>query len=37
VIALCERLGLAEVSTLDRKHFAVVRPLHLDALELLPE
>jgi predicted nucleic acid-binding protein len=31
VIALCERLELAEVATLDRKHFAVVRPLHLDA------
>ena len=37
VIALCERLGLAEVATLDRKHFTVIRPLHVDALTLLPE
>ena len=37
VIALCERLSLAEVATLDRKHFTVIRPLHVDALTLLPE
>jgi predicted nucleic acid-binding protein len=37
VIALSERLGLAEVATLDRRHFTVVRPLHVNALTLLPE
>ena len=37
VIAMCERLGLAEVATLDRKHFTVIRPLHVEALTLLPE
>lgn len=37
VIALCERLGLFEVATLDRRHFTVVRPRHVEALTLLPE
>ena len=37
VIALCERLGLSEVATLDRRHFTVVRPRHVEALTLLPE
>jgi predicted nucleic acid-binding protein len=37
VIALAERLGIAEVATLDRRHFTVVQPRHLDALTLLPE
>jgi predicted nucleic acid-binding protein len=37
VIALCERLGLSEVATLDRRHFSVVRPRHVQALTLLPE
>jgi uncharacterized protein len=37
VIALCERLGLSEVATLDRRHFSVVRPRHIKALTLLPE
>ncbi|ALE74352.1 twitching motility protein PilT [Pseudonocardia sp. EC080610-09] len=36
VIALTERLGLTEVATLDRRHFAVVRPQHVDGLVLLP-
>jgi predicted nucleic acid-binding protein len=36
VVALCERLGLSEVATLDRRHFTVVRPSHLSALTLLP-
>jgi uncharacterized protein len=36
VIALTERLGLAEVATLDRRHFSVVRPRHVSALTLLP-
>lgn len=37
VIALCERLGVAEVATLDRRHFTIVRPRHVQALTLLPE
>jgi uncharacterized protein len=37
VIAACERLGLSEVATLDRRHFGVVRPRHVDTLTLLPE
>jgi predicted nucleic acid-binding protein len=37
VVALCERLGLSEVATLDRRHFTVVRPRHVEALRLLPE
>ena len=36
VIALVERLGEAKVATLDRRHFAAVRPRHVDALELRP-
>jgi uncharacterized protein len=37
VIAACERLGLSEVATLDRRHFGVVRPRHVETLTLLPE
>ena len=36
VVAVAERLKVAEVATLDRRHFAVVRPSHVDALALLP-
>jgi len=36
VIALAERLVITTVITLDRRHFSVVRPRHVDALELLP-
>lgn len=36
VIAVAERLGVTEVATLDRRHFTVVRPAHIDALALLP-
>ncbi|HUY49854.1 MAG TPA: PIN domain-containing protein [Streptosporangiaceae bacterium] len=36
VIAIAERLKLTEVATLDRRHFAVVRPTHVNALTLLP-
>lgn len=35
VVVLCERLGLSEVATLDRRHFTVVRPNHVAALQLL--
>jgi uncharacterized protein len=36
VIAVAERLNLTEVATLDRRHFTVVRPAHVNALTLLP-
>jgi predicted nucleic acid-binding protein len=37
VIAVCERLGLTDVASLDRRHFTVVRPRHVKALTLLPD
>jgi predicted nucleic acid-binding protein len=37
VIAIAERLNIAEVATLDRRHFTVVRPAHTGSLILLPE
>lgn len=37
VVAVAERLGITEVATLDRRHFSVVRPNHVDAFRLLPE
>ncbi|MEU4324522.1 type II toxin-antitoxin system VapC family toxin [Nonomuraea dietziae] len=37
VIAIAERLNIAEVATLDRRHFTVVRPSHTGSLILLPE
>lgn len=36
VVAAAERLGIAEVATLDRRHFGVVRPRHVESLTLLP-
>lgn len=36
VVAVAERLGVREVMTLDRRHFSVVRPLHVPAFALLP-
>lgn len=36
VVALAERHGETEVATLDRRHFSVVRPRHVEALTLLP-
>jgi hypothetical protein len=37
VIATAERLDITEVATLDRRHFSVVRPRHVEALRLLPD
>lgn len=37
VIASAERLGATSIATVDRRHFAVVRPKHVDALNLLPD
>lgn len=36
VVALAERLDAEHVITLDSRHFHAVRPLHRDALTLLP-
>jgi hypothetical protein len=36
VLAATEMLGETKLATLDRRHFAVVRPAHADALELVP-
>lgn len=36
VIALAERLKIKQIATLDRRHFSVVRPAHVEAFELLP-
>jgi predicted nucleic acid-binding protein len=36
LIALAERIGAKRVITLDRRHFAAVRPSHCQALQLLP-
>jgi predicted nucleic acid-binding protein len=36
VVAVAERLEVADVATLDRRHFGVVRPHHADAFTLLP-
>lgn len=36
VLAIVERLRAPSLATIDRRHFAVVRPAHVEALELLP-
>lgn len=36
VVAAAERLGASEVATLDRRHFTVVRPSHIETFDLLP-
>lgn len=36
VVAIAERLGIDKIATLDRRHFSVVRPRHVDAFTLLP-
>ncbi|SDY94363.1 hypothetical protein SAMN05661080_05098 [Modestobacter sp. DSM 44400] len=36
VVAIAERLGVDRIATLDRRHFTVVRPLHVEAFTLLP-
>lgn len=37
ILALVERLGEPKVATLDHRHFATMRPSHVEALQLLPE
>lgn len=36
VVALCDRLGVTTLATLDHRRFAVVRPQHCRAFELVP-
>ncbi|HEY7593072.1 MAG TPA: VapC toxin family PIN domain ribonuclease [Actinophytocola sp.] len=36
VVAVAERLKVVEVATLDRRHFTIVRPSHVNTLTLLP-
>lgn len=36
VVATAERLGIREIATVDRRHFSVVRPNHVDAFTLMP-
>lgn len=36
VVTTAERLGVTEIATVDRRHFTVVRPAHVDAFTLLP-
>ncbi len=35
VVAASERLGITDVATLDRRHFGVVRPSHVEALTIV--
>ena len=37
VLACVERLREPKLATLDRRHFTVVRPTHVEHLQLLPE
>jgi predicted nucleic acid-binding protein len=37
VMAIVERLNEPKLATLDHRHFAMIRPRHVDALQLLPE
>lgn len=36
VVTTAERLGIKEIATVDRRHFTVVRPAHVEAFTLLP-
>ena len=36
LLAIVERLDEPKLATLDRRHFSVMQPRHVDALELLP-
>ncbi len=36
IITLAEQLGFERIATFDRRDFAIVRPRHCDAFELLP-
>ena len=36
VVAAAERLGETEIATVDRRHFSVVRPMHVETFALRP-
>lgn len=36
VLSVVERLGEQKLATLDHRHFGLLRPRHVEALELLP-
>lgn len=36
VVAIAERLEQTRVATLDRRHFSIIKPLHVPAFELVP-
>ncbi len=36
IVAAAERLGITTIATLDRRHFAAVKPAHIEAFALLP-
>ncbi len=36
VVAIAERIGITRMYTLDRRHFTMIRPAHIDGFELLP-
>jgi uncharacterized protein len=36
VLALVERVRETKLATLDHRHFAILRPTHIEALQLLP-
>lgn len=36
VAAIAERIGAARIYTLDRRHFGMIRPSHVDRFEVLP-
>ena len=36
IVAMTERLRLSVLATTDRRHFGVVRPAHVERLELVP-
>jgi hypothetical protein len=37
VLAIVERLNEPKLATLDHRHFGMLRPRHVEALQLLPE
>ena len=37
VLAIAERLNEPKLATIDRRHFSLLRPRHVEALVLLPE
>jgi len=36
IVAMCERLNLTKVLTVDRRHFAIFRPKHCEYFEIAP-